>query len=414
MSRRSSCAMAAAIATTAAACRSEFLIARFDETTSTGSSTSSGATLETSTNVGDATLVTATGTSETDASSSSTGSECADDTGTGSETTGAPPECEAPMGHTVCDGSDDDLFHALGLACNGGMQETTPITNATITADPQSARVGTRYGSDNNEHWVPTEGSKIVVLSTGILDLVSGRIEVPLGRAWADDGDNANPDGTLPSPVVPSSGSGDGPCAGPFVDCDGVGDCSDSLPDVWNEGGAVAHDLAWLRFDVVVPAGTFGYRVDLAWFTAEFPEKSADAASDLLVWWQSSEAFTGNVATLDGAPLSVAGVGEAIASEGFVGFAPELDGTGYESTEVGGCDTPWGDYPAGQCPNGGSTTWLTLHGRVNPGETVTMVAAVLDVGDADVDSAVVLDRWRWSCEGCTPGVDCGLGPLSTQ
>jgi hypothetical protein len=404
MSARSMSARATCIAVIGlAGCRSEFL-AGVQSSAGTGDGSSSGA---------DATTTTTDGTSTTTESSSSSGPACDEPTlGTSEADTGEPPTCMAPMGHTVCD-ADTDPFHAIGLDC-GGVDQATPILAPTITGDASTLAVGSRYGSDDNQRWVPTEGSKLLVLTTGMLDVVADRLEVPLGRTYADDGDNPNPDGELPVPIDPTSGIAPGPCAAAYVGCDLVGDCSDSLPPVWDAAGGVARDLAWLRFDVAVPFGTFGWRVDLAWFSAEYPEAHDEIGADTFVWWQTSERFTGNAATIDGAAMTVAGVGATIASAGFVGNAPELAGTGYESVEVAACETPWTSYPAGQCPNGGSTPWLTLLGPAHPGETMTMVVALFDAGDANVDTAVLLDNWRWDCDGCTPGTTCGVQTLATE
>lgn len=389
-----------------AGCRTEFLVG-VQSSSGSGDAGSSGE--DTSTSTGAADDAASDGTS-----SSSTGPACDDEPGSSEDgsDTGDAPVCMAPMGHTVCD-ADTDPFHAIGLDC-GGDDQATPILAPTIMADATTLVAGSRYGSDGNQHWVPKEGSKLLVLTTGTLDVVADRIEVPLGRTYAADGDNPNGDGDLPPPIDPSSGMAPGPCAAPYVGCDLVGDCSDSLPPVWDAAGAEAHDLGWLRFDVAVPAGTFGWRVDLAWFSAEYPEAHDSVGTDAFVWWQTSERFTGNAATIDGAAMTVAGVGATIASDGFVGNAPELAGTGYESVEVAACETPWVDYAAGDCPNGGSTPWLTLFGPAHPGETMTMVIALFDAGDAHTDTAVVLDNWRWDCDGCTPGTTCGVNPLAAD
>lgn len=387
-----------------AGCRSEFVVGV--QSSGDGSGGDSSGTHATTTSGDDGAVTTSEG-------SSSTGPTCDEPTdGTSEADSGEAPPCEAPMGHTVCD-ADADPFHAIGLDC-GGDDQATPILAPTITGDAVTLAVGSRYGSDANQQWVPKEGSKLLVLTTGTLDVVADRIEVPLGRTYAADGDNPNGDGDLPAPIEPSSGMAPGPCAVPYVGCDLVGDCSDSLPPVWDAAGGVARDLAWMRFDVAVPAGTFGWRVDLAWFSAEYPEAHAEVGSDAFVWWQTSERFTGNAATIDGAAMTVAGVGATIASDGFVGNAPELAGTGYESVEVAACETPWVDYTAGDCPNGGSTPWMTLFGPAHPGETMTMVVAVYDGGDADIDTAVLLDNWRWDCDGCTPGSGCGVNALAAE
>ena len=46
--------------------------------------------------------------------------------------------------------------------------------------------------------------------------------------------------------------------------------------------------------------------------------------------------------------------------------------------------------------------------------TMTMVIAVYDGGDANIDTAVLLDNWRWDCDGCTPGSTCGVTALASE
>jgi hypothetical protein len=234
--------------------------------------------------------------------------------------------------------------------------------------------------------------------------VAEGDTEGPMGANGNDDQVDM-----LPLPILPQPGSAGGNGGTPFVDCDGVGDCSDTLPPVWSADADGADDLIWLRFSVDVPAGTHGWTVDLAWMTAEFPERVDAATNDMFVWWQSSEAFTGNVATLDGAALTVTALRPHLMKSGLTGDAAELVGTGYEGTTSAPCDFRWESFP--DCPRGAATPWLTLAGRVEPGERVQMVLALFDLGDALVDTAVLVDRFRWDCEGCNPdGTDCGLAP----
>jgi hypothetical protein len=52
------------------------------------------------------------------------------------------------------------------------------------------------------------------------------------------------------------------------------------------------------------------------------------------------------------------------------------------------------------------TDWLTSTAAVMPGEEITMVFAIMDLGDGDYDSFVLLDNFRW---GCFDGVE---GPMT--
>ncbi|MCA9653774.1 MAG: hypothetical protein KC501_27895 [Myxococcales bacterium] len=369
----------------AASCRREHVIGVLDGSGTTEDGSADGSTTERAGTSLDGTI-TMTGESSSD---------------------GPPIECGAPTGHSACD-FDGDPFHAIGLGCPGGEQDTQPILDPVLASpDPDAWRVIREYG---NPTWTPREGSTLLVVTTGTLPLAddSNRVELPLGVTDAVDGGNGNPDGEdLPAPVVPSPGSMGGAGGRPFSACDGLGDCSDSLLEPWQAGGP-AQDLAWMAFDVDVPADTAGYRVALAWFTAELPARHTEPGTDVVVWWQSSEAYTGNLATLEGAPLSAWGAAPWVASQGLLGNDSPLFGTGFDGTTGNPCELPGASFV--DCPRGAGSGWLTLWGPSAPGERMSIVLAVMDLMDDDRDTTVLVDDWRWHCEGCQPGLDCGLRP----
>ncbi|MGH1346417.1 MAG: hypothetical protein ACRBN8_32930 [Nannocystales bacterium] len=318
------------------------------------------------------------------------------------DTTGPRPECEAPKGHSICD-TDDDPMHAIGLGCDSGPFDSTPVFEASLTSpDPAGFRVVRQFG---NDAFVPREGVSLLVLSTGSLPEPdqSDVLLVPMGQAGEPGPGNGNPDGAaLPAPILAESGTN----GTPFQGCDGVGDCSDSLPAAFGEGPA--NDLVWLQFEVDVPPGTFGYRADIAWFSAEFPSKVGQP-NDLFVWWQESESFTGNVAHLqDGTAMSATNLVETIIDRGIVGNNAALLGTGFEGTTPSECSVPGGTYA--NCPRGAGTDWLELDGSITPGERLQITVALFDLGSADIDTTVMVDNWRWNCDGCRTGDDCGIHP----
>lgn len=63
-------------------------------------------------------------------------------------------------------------------------------------------------------------------------------------------------------------------------------------------------------------------------------------------------------------------------------------------------------------PVGGATGWFTATGSATEGETFTLAWALFDMGDSFYDTTVVLDAFRWDCEGCVPSeIDsCGIEP----
>jgi hypothetical protein len=342
-------------------------------------------------------------------------SAAADDPGTSlatsdasDDSTTAPVVCDAPTGHLVCD-EGPDPFRAIGLGCPGNEFDSTPLVRSSLASPDETAwRLTRELG---NAFWSPREGSNLLALTTGTLPLpdASGRIEVPFGQGWAADGNNGNPDGApLPPPLASTPGSNAGAGGTPFVGCDGVGDCSDTLPALL--AGGPPNDLVSLSFEVIVPAGARGWRVDLVWLSAEFPARVDAAANDAFVWWVASEAYVGNIATLDGAPMTATGLRPRLVEAGFSGEAPALLDTGLGGTTAQPCTYPWAAWQA--CPRGAATGWLTLDGPANPGEVLGLTAVLFDQGDTELDTLVLLDDWRWHCPGCTPGVDCGLSPAA--
>ena len=51
-------------------------------------------------------------------------------------------------------------------------------------------------------------------------------------------------------------------------------------------------------------------------------------------------------------------------------------------------------------------------GPASPLENMELTFAVFDMGDTAYDTMVVLDNWRWNCQGCIPNEvnDCGVQP----
>src|SRR5690606_4163898 len=192
----------------------------------------------------------------------------------------------------------------------------------------------------------------------------------------------------------------------PFQDCDGQNDCSDTLEAQWQLGEGRANDLLWFRFDLTVPAEVNGYKFDFAFFSSEFPEWVDTMYNDVFLVWSTSETYTGNVTFINDQPLTVTALEDAIVYEG---NDPELAGTGVDGVGGGG---PMGMGMGMMEPTGGATGWFTATGSAAPGEDFTLAWAIFDMGDEFYDTTVVLDDFRWDCEGCIPSVDegCGIEP----
>lgn len=305
-----------------------------------------------------------------------------------------PALCDLPPpGDCAAEG---DPFRAIGLGC-----EHSPISDATfVSSDARAWAIATSFGTATDPMtsapmWSPQRGDDMLVLSTGVLvDAGGGAIELPSGFAQTgDDGNggnsNYNGDGKpLPAPLRADDGSNGGQGGTPFVDCDGVGDCSGSLAHQWASGGAEANDLLWLTFTATAPANATGFAISFDYFSAEFPEWVGSQYNDVFVIWAESELYSGNLCFLGSDPCTVTALWPAPFQEN----APELAGTGFDGV-------------------GGATGWFTARGPVVGGAPVRITFALFDMGDTILDTTVLLDDFHWECEGCDPAVqDCGVTP----
>lgn len=327
------------------------------------------------------------GTSTTTADGSSTGP-----TGEGSSTGEA--LCEAPGVVVPCDGlaAAPDPFQAIGLGCPGAPDQAIPLESASFhSADGQAWQVATHYGTHIDPRtglpmWSPTHGEQLLLISSGFVAApdVAGVVTM----ASLDQDANENPDDKpLPAPINPVPGSG----GVPFMGCDGVGDCSDTLWSQWLAGGSAAHDLLWFQLQTEVPGGTHGFELDFAFFSEEFPESVGTTFNDMFVVWSSSETYVGNLCLVDEQPCTVSGLWPVAYEE----LDAALEGTGFSAQPSGG---------------GGGTGWYTIKGSAAPHELLEVTFALFDMGDEELDTLVLLDRFAWDCEGCTPTPEnpCGV------
>jgi hypothetical protein len=286
--------------------------------------------------------------------------------------------CQVPP-HTACDADSTDAWHALGINCPGELAFTT-----SYTGDAQQLYVHTgNLGTYDPPTYPPLEGDKMVILSSGMaMEMTT------TGDKFASTSVNGNFQETpLPPPlnmmaVDPVDTCTDNP------NLVGTGDCSNTLQEQWDQGYG-AFDYAELRMEGEVPMGASGFEYHLAFFSTEYPNYYQSSYNDMYVAWLESELWTGNISFDEmGNPISL--------NAGFLDYkdapnnfdcpapctAPELQGTVME-THAG-------------------TKWLTTTAGVTPGEEVTIVWAIWDLSDEVLDSVVILDDFRWNCEGGPP------------
>jgi hypothetical protein len=300
----------------------------------------------------------------------------------------SPDICLVPN-HYPCDHLDYPnevaaAWRALGLNCPGEFQATLNYTGHYLALAVHEGQIGTH----NPATYPVREGQKMVILSTGdAADVISPSVN------GGDTSLPGNDPGALPAPMNPNKVSATETCKdNPALV--GTGDCSNTIADQFL-GTAGAFDYAALRFSITVPTAVNAFAYNVAFLSWEYPDFYGWAYNDIYIAWLASEDWTGNI-TFDqfGSPLSL--------NAGFLdykdapndidcplpcGTAPQLTGTGLE----GHAGTQWLE-----------TTW-----PVNEGETITVIFAIMDIQDNIVDSAVLLDNFRWTCFGGTPGTVVG-------
>ncbi|MBI4953353.1 MAG: choice-of-anchor L domain-containing protein [Myxococcales bacterium] len=174
-----------------------------------------------------------------------------------------------------------------------------------------------------------------------------------------------------------------------------------------------AYDSASLRARIRVPTNAKSFSYAVKFYSAEFPEYLCQAYNDFFVTLFTSSWLPDPNANPPELPLPADGNiaidalgGQLSVNNGFfqVCFPPlgsppgtcpsgtlELVGTG-----MGG----WGN----NLTDGGGTEWLTNTAPVVPGETMEIEFMIWDAGDHNVDSLVLLDRFRWSVDASPVGL----------
>ncbi len=175
-----------------------------------------------------------------------------------------------------------------------------------------------------------------------------------------------------------------------------------------------AYDYVAMTLDLEVPETATSLAFDFNFMTAEFPEYVGSAYNDTFTAHleQPAPGFNGNVSfDAKGQPVTV--------NIGFFNVC-DPDGAdcycygdyyggyyGEEGDEGCTCDDCTGEaalvgsgYEEGV---GGGTGWLTTHVAVEPGTAITITFGIHDQGDGILDSAVLLDNFRWELGGCADG-----------
>lgn len=281
----------------------------------------------------------------------------------------------------ACDDDPADPFAAMGINCPGGVE-------ATVSTMGAAAAIGTRTGFGATEAWAPREGARFAVLGSGVvadLDLPTPPGDPNAAPTHCNDDLGAFDVGTtLPAPLSANEVAGDCTTDEALI---GTGDCSNTIHGQFVQGGR-ADDYTEMRVEAVVPATNDSLTYDFAFLSTEYPYYFDTTFNDMYVGWLESEGWTGNISfDEDGNPISLN-----------AGFLDYRDDDGDRAEFAGTC-----------MRQHAATKWLTTTAPVTPGETITLVFAIFDLHDSNLDSYVFLDNLGWGCDGTDHPVTMPVG-----
>ena len=188
-----------------------------------------------------------------------------------------------------------------------------------------------------------------------------------------------------------------------------------------------ANDPVMLELRVRTPTNARSFKMNINFFSAEYPEYACTEFNDFFVVLLDST-YTGdpanpadkNLATYTAPNSNVYPIGVNLAHgntglfrdcvNGESGCAGDvsgnittctgpapLQGTGFDFAANGECD--------GNSLEGGATGWLVTAGNVIGGEVITLRIGIWDTSDNELDSLVLIDGFEWSVDTTAPGTD---------
>lgn len=183
----------------------------------------------------------------------------------------------------------------------------------------------------------------------------------------------------------------------------GIYNAQDPAPPSGQDGAEI-NDLTQFHIRLRVPANVTGFSFDFVFFSAEYPE---------FVCTQFNDTF---YALVEGDPGLNGGQrtnisfdqnqNEITVNNGFFEYQIppwtfDITGTGYEVADsyaswtfapISGCTLP--TYAAPKY-RGSMSGWLRTTSPLTPGEEVDLIFSIHDEGDEILDSAVIIDNFRW-------------------
>lgn len=297
-------------------------------------------------------------------------------------------ECVEPK-RIICDKDSEDPLHAFGINCPGDSIQVDAQFSGVVTARGVLEKLG------NTKAFEPREGKRYLVLGTGNvaeLQQEAPSTDIPLLPTYCSDDLQASWDKKtkLPAPIVTTRVGKQDCMAKPSLI--GTGDCSNTIQAQWEatKGRRYrANDLQELRIKTKVPSWARSLTYDFAFLTTEYPGYYKNAFNDLFIAWLESKSWTGNISfDKKGSPISL--------NAGFLDYRDARQGVINDPECATGCTAK---ELEGTCMKGhAATRWLSTKVGVTPGEEIELVFTIVDLGDSMMDSYVLLDNFRWSCD----------------
>jgi hypothetical protein len=319
------------------------------------------------------------------------------------------------------DASDPEAV-ASDENCNGEVDEAIPTCDSGLSAsdpDPVKAAAALDLCEDGvtglwgvtSAAWVRANGSPASNGSaSGLLPTFganaprNGDSLLVISSGKARDESASDACGTM---SCPSTGAGTPPAGFP-----------QDVPGC--EGGTTINDDVALEVHLKAPSNAIGYSFDFAFMSFEFPEWVCTTYNDQFIalvtpppmdsingnisFDSASNPVSVNVAYFDNCDASTAPSYAEFCNLFTPGSCPAtpspycplgptfMNGTGFNA---------WGDS--------GSTGWLVTTAPIGAGEEFSIRFAIWDTGDANLDSTVMLDNFKWIGNGGT--VEVGTLPV---
>ncbi len=276
----------------------------------------------------------------------------------------------------------------------------TDLTLADVTSAPPNVQVGV-LGSFG-QYVTPKKGTTMASLSSG-----TARAEGDPGDVHPQDGPMNGQDGTyngntqvgVPADYLAANG---GTVPNPA-----------SCPACNNANCTQAFDSVRFRMRIRVPTNAQSFSYALKFYTSEYPEYSCQTYNDFFVALLDSSWVPDPMANPPQDPLpadkniAIDGLGNAVSvNNAFLDVCFPAMGAPPGSCPSGTLEligTGMGGWN-GAVTDGGGTVWLINEAPVVPGETIELEFITWDAGDHNVDSLVLLDRFRWQIDPASVGL----------